>query len=67
MHVPLPLHAPDQPVNRDSVPEAMLGVAVSVTVVPSGYDDEHALPQLTPPSAEETEPEPVPASDAVSG
>jgi hypothetical protein len=35
VHGPVPVHAPDQPVKRDSDPTAVLGVAVSVTTMPS--------------------------------
>src|SRR6185295_17478497 len=61
-HVPVPVHAPLQPVNV--APAA--GVAVSVTAVPLLKDAEHVVPQLTPAGALVTVPDPAPARLTVS-
>jgi hypothetical protein len=58
LHVPVPLHAPDQPENVDPV----LGVAVSVMEVPAAKPALHVWPQLIPDGALLTVPEPLPAS-----
>jgi hypothetical protein len=54
--VPVPLHAPDQPMNVDVPP----GAAVSVTTVPLAKLKEHVGPQLIPEGDEVTVPSPVP-------
>jgi hypothetical protein len=54
--VPVPLHAPDQPMNVDVPP----GAAVSVTTVPLAKLKEHVGPQLIPEGDEVTVPPPVP-------
>jgi hypothetical protein len=60
--VPLPLHAPPQPVNVE--PPAAL--AVSVTGVPLLKLFEHVEPQLMPVGLDVTVPLPVPVLDTVS-
>jgi hypothetical protein len=57
LHVPVPLHSPDQPANAE--PDA--GAAVSVTTVSLANDAWHVLPQLIPAGAEVTVPAPIPA------
>src|SRR5262245_15021462 len=57
VHVPVPVHAPLQPVNV--APAA--GVAVSVTAVPLLKAAEHVVPQLMPAGALVTVPGPAPA------
>jgi len=44
MHVPVPLHAPDQPVNVESAAT----FAVRVTTVPELYASEQSTPQFMP-------------------
>jgi hypothetical protein len=61
LHVPVPVHAPDQ-ANCDP----LAGVAVSVTGVPSGKTYWHAVPQLIPAGELVTVPAPVPPSVTVS-
>ena len=61
-HVPVPLHAPDQPENME--PE--LGVAVSVTAVPLANVPPHVVPQLIPEGLLVTFPFPVPVLCTVS-
>lgn len=53
-HVPVPVHAPDQPENTKPVAAA----AVSVTVVPDANAAEQALPQLIPVTSDVTVPVP---------
>jgi hypothetical protein len=62
VQVPVPEHAPVQPVNLE-VPDCD---AVSVTLCPAAYLAEHVLPQLIPDGALVTVPEPVPAFTTVS-
>jgi hypothetical protein len=62
VHVPVPVHAPLQPVKV--APAA--GVAVSVTAVPLPKDAEHVVPQLMPAGALVTVPDPAPARLTVS-
>jgi hypothetical protein len=57
VQVPVPLHAPLQPVNV----EPAAAVAVSVTIVPEANDAEQVAPQSIPAGELVTEPEPVPA------
>jgi hypothetical protein len=57
VHVPVPLHAPLQPVNV----EAPSGAAVRVTTVPESNGALHVVPQLIPAGLEVTVPFPVPA------
>lgn len=61
-HVPVPLHAPDQPANVEPV----LGVAVSVTDVPPAKLVPHVCPQLIPEGLLATIPFPVPVLCTVS-
>ena len=56
-HAPVPVHAPDHPVNVD--PAA--GVAVKVTDVPEVYASLQSVPQLMPVGVLVTVPEPDPA------
>jgi hypothetical protein len=56
MHVPVPVHAPPQPVNVEPV----AGVAVRVTEVPAAYEALQVPPQSIPLGEEETVPVPVP-------
>ena len=56
VHLPVPEHAPVQPVNRE--PEAAL--ALSVTFWPLGKLAEQVAPQLIPPGELVTDPVPVP-------
>lgn len=62
--VVVPVHAPDQPVNRDAGDRE--AAAVSVTLVPELKYAVQVAPQLTPPTFEVTVPVPVPAFAAVS-
>ncbi len=55
VHAPVPLHAPDQLPNTD---EPATPVGVSVTLVPSRYVAEHAVPQLMPAGCEVMVPDP---------
>jgi hypothetical protein len=61
-HVPVPLQAPDQPVNA----EPALGVAVSVMGVPLAKLALHVVPQLIPAGSLVTVPVPLPESCTVS-
>jgi hypothetical protein len=61
-HVPVPVHAPDQPVNVEPV----LAVAVSVTGVALAKLALHVVPQLMPEGLLVTVPVPVPALCTVS-
>lgn len=54
-YVPVPVHGPDQPANRE--PAAAL--AVSFTSEPAVYACEHTLPQLIPPGELVTSPAPL--------
>ena len=56
-HVPVPVHAPDQPPKL----ELLSGTAVKVTSVPDVYTSEQSDPQLMPAGEEVTMPAPVPA------
>ena len=56
VHVPMPVHAPDQPTNCEPV----AGLAVSVIVEPTGIDSSQSLPQLMPAGFDEIEPLPLP-------
>jgi hypothetical protein len=58
LHVPVPVHAPDQPVKVEPV----FGVAVSVMAVPLAKLAEHVVPQVMPAGELLTEPPPVPAN-----
>jgi hypothetical protein len=58
LQVPVPLHAPLQPVNV----EFAAGVAVRVTIVPVGKLAEQVVGQLIPEGELDTVPLPVPAS-----
>src|SRR4051812_23740357 len=60
VHAPVPLHAPPQPMNVESIAAA----AVSVTIVPKLNGSVQSVPQLMP--VPETVPEPVPAFVTVS-
>src|SRR5262245_31904547 len=63
MHVvPWPEHAPDQPTNV----WPMAGTAVSVMLDVLVYCAAHVMPQLIPPSADDTVPAPVPVRVTVS-
>jgi hypothetical protein len=57
IQLPVPVHAPLQPVNVD-VPS---GAAVKVTTVPLSNNAEQVAPQSIPAGDEVTEPPPVPA------
>jgi hypothetical protein len=57
VHVPVPVHAPDQPANV----EPALGLAVRVTEVPAAKLAVHVGPQLMPAGALVIDPAPVPA------
>lgn len=61
-HVPVPKHAPDQPLNVVLAP----GVAVRVTVVPGVNDAVHVVPQLMPAGILVIVPTPTPVSETVS-
>jgi hypothetical protein len=61
-HVPVPLHAPDQPVNADSAS----AVASSATTVPEANEKAHVLPQEMPEGEDVTAPAPGPAFVTVS-
>ena len=61
-HVPVPLHAPDQPPNWEFVP----AVAVSVTEVPLANVALHVWPQFTPEGLLVTFPLPPPEFVTVS-
>jgi hypothetical protein len=63
VQVPVPVQAPDQPVNMEPV----AGAAVSVTLVPGAYTAPHAVPQLIPPTLEVTVPLPAPALATLRG
>jgi hypothetical protein len=56
VQLPVPVHAPLQPVNVD-MPS---GIAVSVTIVPVPNNAEHVAPQLMPAGLDVTLPLPVP-------
>jgi hypothetical protein len=56
-HVPVPVHAPDQPAKV----ELASGVAVSDAVVPELYGSEQSEPQFIPAGEDVIEPAPVPA------
>lgn len=58
-----PLHAPPHPVK----PEPAVADAVIVTDTPGAKVALQVAPHAMPPTLEETEPEPVPASDTDSG
>ncbi|TMM08238.1 MAG: hypothetical protein E6G00_12840 [Actinobacteria bacterium] len=60
-HAPRPVHAPDQPANR----EPRAGVAVSLTDLPFTKLWEQFAPQLMPAGELVTEPRPEPAFDTV--
>ena len=62
VHVPVPVHAPPQPVNV----EPATGVAVKFTTVPLLNDAEQLVPQLMPAGALVMVPAPVPARLTVS-
>jgi len=62
VHAPLPLHAPDHPLNVDPVTAA----AVRVTDVPAPNDALQVVPQLMPEGLLVTVPVPVPARVTVS-
>ena len=62
VHVPVPVHAPDQPVNV----EPDLAVAVSLTDVPLGMLALQVVPQLIPEGLLVTVPAPAPAMCTVS-
>ena len=57
LHVPVPVHAPDQPANV----EVPLGAAESVTAVPLAKVVLHVDPQLMPAGLLVIVPAPVPA------
>ena len=57
VQVPVPAHAPLQPVNDDPAD----GTAVRVTEVPVANEAEQVAPQLMPAGDEVTVPVPVPA------
>ncbi|MBA2337571.1 MAG: hypothetical protein H0V96_07420 [Acidimicrobiia bacterium] len=61
-HEPVPVHAPDHPVNVD--PRAAR--AVNVTDVPEVYDSVQSVPQLIPAGELVTAPDPVPILVTVS-
>jgi hypothetical protein len=61
MQVPVPEHAPDQPVKVDEA----VGVAVSVTVAPAAKAAEQTLPQAMPEGADVTVPVPAPLLSTV--
>ena len=63
VHVPVPLHAPLQPTNVEPV----IGVAVSVTIVPLMKDSEQSVPQSMPAGDDVTVPFMLPPSVIVSG
>jgi hypothetical protein len=56
VQVPVPVHAPLQPVKVEPVPAA----AVRVTEVPDAYEALQVLPQLIPVGFDVTVPDPVP-------
>lgn len=56
VHVPVPVHGPDQPVNALPVS----GIAVRTTVVLDRKDDEQTRPQLMPAGFDMIEPVPLP-------
>ena len=62
LHVPVPVQAPDQPVNVEPV----LGVAVSATAVPLAKLALQVAPQLMPDGLLVTVPVPVPLPCTVS-
>jgi hypothetical protein len=62
LHVPVPVHAPNQPVNVEPV----AGVAVSVMAVPLAKLAEQVVPQVMPAGELLTDPVPVPASTTLS-
>jgi hypothetical protein len=59
----VPPQAPDQPAKT----EPGAGVSVSETIVPDGKSVVHVAPQLIPAGVLVTVPEPVPASETVTG
>ena len=61
-HAPVPVHAPDHPVNDDEAS----AVAVNVTAVPKLYGSEQSAPQVIPAGVDVTLPTPPPARTTVS-
>ena len=61
-HAPVPLQAPDHPVNA----ALSAGAAVNVTDVPGSYDSEQSGPQLMPAGVLSTVPAPFPVFVTVS-
>ncbi|MCB0862107.1 MAG: hypothetical protein KDB66_02710 [Solirubrobacterales bacterium] len=61
LQVPVPVQAPDQPVNDEPVP----AVGVNVTSVPKSKSAVQLEPQFTPAGAEVTVPEPAPDFETV--
>ena len=71
LHVPVPVHAPDQlantevPTSLTALAAATIRAAASETVVPPVYVAAHVAPQLIPAGTEVTIPPPVPARTTV--